>query len=179
MQILRLIALVLVVTACGATTSSGVTRSSDPTNSSKPSASALAFASTAPTSCAAQVDRGVLPTWARTGFSDSGAKVPHEVGRSDEIAAILFGDPLSSPPSAQHANKVLWVAKDPNTSAPTMTISAQRMDGATPIDAPVEQEVYGGPGPSIVDLPAPGCWRLTLTWGDRTDSLDLEYISPA
>jgi len=33
----------------------------------------------------------------------------------------------------------------------------------------------GGPGPSIVDVPAPGCWRLTLSWSARRDSLDLQY----
>ena len=105
--------------------------------------------------------------------------MPHAVGRSGEIAAILFGDPLSSPPSTEHTNKVLWVAREASTSAPTLTISAQLMDGATPVGAAVERHVDGGPGPSIVDLPDPGCWRLTLTWGDRTDSLDLEYVRPA
>jgi hypothetical protein len=53
------------------------------------------------------------------------------------------------------------------------------MVGAAPVGAPEERQVEGGPGPSTIDLPDPGCWRLSLTWGGRTDTLDLEYVSPA
>ena len=161
-RILALVALALVVSACGTATPS------NPPVSPPPAAVA----------CAAQVDRGVLPVWARTGFTDAEPKIPHVVGGSGEIAAILFGDPLSSPPSTDHANKILWVPRQGSASAPVLAISAQRMDGATPVGAPVERQVDGGPGPSLVDLPDPGCWRLTLSWGDRTDTLDLEYVSP-
>ncbi|MBQ1067635.1 hypothetical protein KBX39_12605, partial [Micromonospora sp. D75] len=41
--------------------------------------------------------------------------------------------------------------------------------------APVVREVDGGPGPSIVDLPAAGCWRLRLDWSGCTDTMDLVY----
>ncbi len=128
--------------------------------------------------CDARVARGVLPDWARSGFSDPQPSVPHVVGRSGEIAAILFGDPLSSPPSTRHTNKILWVSRRASGFAPALTISAQRMDGARLVGAPVQRQVEGGPGPSIIDLPDPGCWRLSLGWGDRTDELDLDYVSP-
>ena len=36
----------------------------------------------------------------------------------------------------------------------------------------------GGAGPSIVDLPDPGCWRLTLRWGKHRDTIDLVYERP-
>jgi len=52
------------------------------------------------------------------------------------------------------------------------------MDGTNPLGAPVERRLEQFPGPSFVDLPEPGCWRLTLTWADRTDTLDLEYVRP-
>jgi hypothetical protein len=39
----------------------------------------------------------------------------------------------------------------------------------------VSRTVLGGPGPSIINLPASGCWRLTLRWSGRVDSLDLDY----
>ena len=45
----------------------------------------------APESCRAVVDRGVLPRWARTGFSDPRPRMPHVVGREGQLAAILFG----------------------------------------------------------------------------------------
>jgi hypothetical protein len=43
---------------------------------------------------------------------------------------------------------------------------------------PVRRTVAGGPGPSIVDLPAAGCWRLALTWSGHTDTMDLVYRPP-
>ena len=56
-----------------------------------------------------------------------------------------------------------------------LRIRAQRMQGAQPIGPVVIRTVIGGPGPSIIDLPAPGCWRLALRWSGRTDTLDLRY----
>jgi len=42
----------------------------------------------------------------------------------------------------------------------------------------VETRTVGdGPGPSIVDLPEAGCWKLDLTWGDHTDHLELAYAA--
>jgi hypothetical protein len=38
-----------------------------------------------------------------------------------------------------------------------------------------DRKVTGGPGPSIIDLPRAGCWRLTLRWADYTDEMDLVY----
>jgi hypothetical protein len=117
---------------------------------------------------------GVLPMWARGGFSDPNPRIPHVLGRSQRIVAILFGYPLLSPPSARRKNKILWVARrTPNASA--LRISAQRMSGSSTVGAPVTRKVSGGPGPSIVNLPSPGCWRLTLRWSGRMDTLDLSY----
>lgn len=124
--------------------------------------------------CSPKVVTAVLPDWARAGFGDAAPTMPYEVGRSDEIAALVFGFPLLAPPSTIRNNKILWVMHHP-TVADRLDISAQRMDGPTAVGSPVKQSVAGGPGPSIVDLPTAGCWRFTLSWGDQTDSLDLEY----
>jgi hypothetical protein len=102
--------------------------------------------------------------------------MPYEVGRSGEIAAIVFGFPLLAPPSTVRSNKILWVSRQV-TTADRLDISAQQMDGVTPVGDPLKQSVAGGPGPSIVDQPAAGCWRFTLSWADRTDSLDLAYVT--
>jgi hypothetical protein len=99
------------------------------------------------------------------------------LGRSQRIVAILFGYPLRSPPRPQRRNKILWVARrTPNASA--LMIHAQRMNGSTPAGSPVIRQVLGGPGPSIINLPVAGCWRMTLRWSGRADTLDLRYERP-
>jgi hypothetical protein len=131
--------------------------------------------STAP-ACHSAVHHGVLPTWARTGFSAPRPRLPHVIGRSGEIAALVFGYPLRSPPVKDRGNKILWVSRRAVRPLSDLRIHAQRMDGRRRVGHPVTRVVVGGPGPSGIDLPAPGCWRLTLRWSGRTDQLDLRYV---
>ena len=128
--------------------------------------------------CRPQVQVGVLPVWARAGFSDSRPQMPYVLGRSGRIAAILWGT-LDSPPAADHNNKILWVSRVPVRPGDDLTIRAQRMAGSDRLGGPVDRTVTGGPGPSIVNLPAAGCWRLTLRWSGWTDHIDLRYTHPA
>jgi hypothetical protein len=128
--------------------------------------------------CRSDVERGALPEWARAGFSDPEPRMPHVVGHAGDIAAILFGDPPFSPPSTERSNKILWVSRPAQKPLSDLRIAAQRMDGHRRIGRPVSRTVPGGPGPSIIDLPAPGCWRLTLRWSGRSDELDLEDTKP-
>jgi hypothetical protein len=123
------------------------------------------------TSCGSPVDRGPLPEWARTGFTGD-TSTPHVLGDHGDILAVVFGDPLTANRTDEMANKILWVARaDPDPG--DLTIAAT-LDGTT---TPQTRSVPGGPGPSIVDLPRAGCWRLTLTWPGHTDTLDLIYRS--
>ena len=101
--------------------------------------------------------------------------MPHVLGESGRIVAILFGYPLRSPPAARRNNKILWAARQPPRGSAALWIRAQRLDGDRPVGVPVRRIVAGGPGPSIVDMPEPGCWRLALTWSGGTDTLDLAY----
>jgi hypothetical protein len=119
---------------------------------------------------ACAVDRGVLPKWARTGFSEPEPKMPHVLGRSGDIAAILFGDPLSSPPDPERANKVLWVPRETPLTFTRLAITARQGDRTVTRKVDL--------GPSYVDLPASGCWQLTLAWPGHKDSLDLAYVKP-
>lgn len=89
--------------------------------------------------------------------------------------AILWAHPLETPPPASHTNKILWVSRRSFNSITTLRMSAQRMSGTRLLGKPVRRSVMGGPGPSIINLPTAGCWRLTLRWAGRKDSLDLEY----
>jgi hypothetical protein len=134
-----------------------------------------AGASSPAPACRSVVRQGVLPAWARTGFSDPRPRLPHVLGRSGEIAALVFGYPLRSPPAKDRGNKVLWVSRREVKPLSDLRIHAQRMDGRRRVGQPVTRVVPGGPGPSGINLPAPGCWRLTLRWSGRTDELDLQY----
>jgi hypothetical protein len=125
--------------------------------------------------CSARVNHSVVPAWARAGFSSPNPRVPYVLGRSARIVAILFGYPLRSPLAPHRSNKILWVARTPATTQTALWIHAQRTAGAKPVGAPIEHVVRDGPGPSYVNVPQPGCWRLTLSWAGRTDSLDLAY----
>jgi hypothetical protein len=139
-------------------------------------APAAAGSSTGAPACHSVVHRGVLPAWARTGFSDPRPRLPHVVGRSGEIAALVFGYPLRSPPAKDRGNKVLWVSRRAVKPLSDLRIRAQRMEGRRRVGRPVTRVVVGGPGPSGINLPAPGCWRLTLRWSGRSDELDLRYV---
>jgi hypothetical protein len=132
--------------------------------------------SSTPPACHSAVHHGVLPTWARTGFSDPRPRLPHVLGRSGEIAALIFGYPLRSPPLKDRGNKILWVSRRAVKPLSDLRIRAQRMEGRRRVGHPVTRVVVGGPGPSGIDLPAPGCWRLTLRWSGRSDHLDLRYV---
>ena len=127
--------------------------------------------------CHSAVRHGVLPTWARAGFSDPRPRMPHVIGRSGDIAAILFGYPLLSPPAESRANKILWVSRIPLKRGSDLRIRAQRMRGAKPVGRHVVRVIRGGPGPSYVNLPAHGCWRLSLRWSGHSDELDLAFLA--
>jgi hypothetical protein len=105
-----------------------------------------ASAAASPARCHSAIRHGVLPSWARTGFSDPRPKMPHVVGRSGEIAAVLFGYPLLSPPAKNRANKVLWVSRRPIRPPDKLRIRAQRMHGDRPVGKHVVRVIDGGPG---------------------------------
>lgn len=127
--------------------------------------------------CNPEVRHDVLPVWARSGFSDPRPRLPHVLGGSRNITAILFTYPLLSPPAKHHHNKILWISRVDTNSGSDLRIAAQRMTGKRPVGLPVARTVIGGPGPSIIDLPSPGCWRLTLRWSGHVDQLDLRYAA--
>jgi hypothetical protein len=123
------------------------------------------------------VINGVLPGWARAGFNEPRPRMPHVLGSASKIAAILWAVPLQSPPPKDHDNKILWVSRRTPVTRSDLRISAQRMTDSKPVGAPVSRSVAGGPGPSIIDLPSAGCWRLTLRWSGQVDTLELHYVA--
>jgi hypothetical protein len=134
---------------------------------------------TAVTACRAQVHRDVLPVWMRGGFSGPRPRVPYALGSRGAIGAVIFGWPLKSPPLPGRNNKILWVPRHTAKTIAPFWIRLQLMNGNEAVGAPVRKIMATGPGPSIVDVPAAGCWRLTFSWSGRRDTLDLEYTAPA
>jgi hypothetical protein len=136
---------------------------------------ATALALSGSPACHPVVDMGVLPKWARGGFNTPRPKMPHAVGERSEIAGLLWGYPLTAPPRRRIANKILWVSRPEVEPGSDLRISAQRMYRTRRIGQPLHRKVAGGPGPSIVDVPHPGCYRLTLRWSGHVDRMDVRY----
>jgi hypothetical protein len=130
----------------------------------------------AATACSSSITFGAIPTWARSGFSGS-QKMHYVLGRRRSIAGLLFAYPLSSPPSQGEDNKILWVSKRPDASGAALHIEAVRMIGTREVGKRVQRVVAHGPGPSIINLPHAGCWRFTLAWAGKQDTLDLRYLA--
>ena len=101
--------------------------------------------------------------------------MPHVTGEAGSIVAILWAprDALHSPPLQDRSNKILWVSKVP-LAAPDPLVIKATLAGST---RTATVSVPGGPGPSIIDLPAPGCWTLHLSWFGHTDELKLRYVA--
>ena len=113
----------------------------------------------------------VLPTWARIGFSDKEPRMPVVYSRTRAMVAIIFASPLSSPERPGAANKILWVTDAPAAAGEPLLISGQLEGGS----AVAHTSVDGGPGPSYVDVPQPGCWVFQLDWGTHRDVIALPY----
>ena len=131
--------------------------------------SAPSAPATVSTACASPIDTGPLPEWARAGFSGD-SSMPHTMGERGEIVAALFGHPLAASRSDGVSNKILWVSKVAHP--PGDLVIEAKLDGTSVTET---RRVTGGPGPSIIDLPRSGCWRLTLTWPEHTDTMGLVY----
>ncbi len=182
MRVLALLAaLMLGATACGTSSVPSADRPSGQAASTHPAAgrSGGEPASSPPVvraggDCAHEPTPKELPTWARAGFTD-GARMRYVIGDSGQIAAVLFGHPLSAPPSDDHNNKILWRPRHVDGPSGPLTITGI-LDGT---DITVTRTLRNGPGPSIVDLPRPGCWRLTLSWDGYVDTLAVHYHRPS
>lgn len=145
--------------------------------SDKPQPAGQAPPTTRPASpeapCATKIVTSALPEWARTGFGGDGSGIPHVFSKNGDMLGVLFGNPLSAPPAADHNNKILWVSKLPiNTPSDFAIVAKLAGTGET-----VRPRVDPAPGPSIIDLPRAGCWRLTLSWSGHVDTMDLTYSS--
>ncbi|MGW7613789.1 hypothetical protein ACWGKW_42505 [Streptomyces sp. NPDC054766] len=164
-----LAAAVLTVSGCSGTENS-------PGNAKATTSTHGVARSNAAGSCRPVVEQGALPEWARKGFLRGPQR--HMMGDKGEIAAVLFGYPYHVPAAKDRGNKILWVAKDAAGAADLrpddrLTIKAS-LAGTNVV---VTRSIAGGPGPSLVDMPKPGCWTFSLSWPGHSDSVDIEYLA--
>ena len=175
---------VVVLLAAGALLVAARTGNSQPSARLQPPAATPAGAAWAGTAqagavtsngCAGQPPVSPLPAWARSGFSPADQAMPHVLGQAGNIVAILWAsrDALHSPALQDRSNKILWVSRIPLTRPDPLVIKATLAGNARTATV----SVPGGPGPSIIDLPAPGCWTLHLSWSGHTDELKLRYVA--
>src|ERR1700722_794435 len=136
-------------------------------------ASGQSSLSAASNGCAGQPPVSSLPTWARAGVTPPDMAMPHEMGASGNIGAILWSpkNPLHAPPLPNRGNKILWASR---VDGPGPLVIRATLAGSARTAA---VSLPDGPGPSYVNLPAPGCWTLHLSWGGHTDRLMLRYVS--
>ena len=116
-----------------------------------------------------------LPPWARDGFTPPDAPMPQVLGARGDIIAILWApkNPLWAPPLSNRNNKILWVSRvTAKTGAPMQIIATLAGSQRTATVA-----LPTGPGPSIVNMPAPGCWTMHVTWAGNSDLLRLWYAA--
>ena len=99
--------------------------------------------------------------------------MPYVMSDRGDIVAILWADhdPLHAPPLGNVNNKILWVSRVNQGPLAPLRIRAT-LNGTTQT---VTRQVAGGPGPSIIDLPAAGCWSVNLSWSGHHDHLTLRY----
>jgi hypothetical protein len=160
----------LAVTALLVAACTGTSHPSAATSTTRPSTGVAAA-----NGCAGQPPVGPLPVWARAGFNPPDQAMPHVIGAAGNIVAIMWAtrNALHSPPRPDVNNKILWVSRIPFV-APNPLVIRATLAGST---RTATVSVAGGPGPSTVDLPAPGCWTFHLSWSGHTDELRLRYAA--
>jgi hypothetical protein len=164
---------VAALTACSPASHSGAPSHKSP--AALPSAGAGPV--TAASCLATRID-GPLPVWARGGFHPPGVSIGHVMGVRGNIVAILWGGPKTSlyaPPRKNQNNKILWVARLPLPVMSLAPLTIRATLNGTHLVA--SRELPDGPGPSYVNLPAPGCWTLNLSWAGHHDQVDLWYTA--
>ena len=147
----------------------------------------VVLASSRPTPAAATgtcvpspIHRGAPPSWSAPAWSDSspGFKLPYSLASGDSAAAFFWvrlraGHPIDP------ANKILWVMRYPRHGSPLRILARY---GATPaLVARSSWPADSSPGeiyPSYLNLPKPGCWRLTLRWSSHIAHLAVA-VAPA
>jgi hypothetical protein len=111
------------------------------------------------------------PVWAQGGWTHPNATpwpVPWAFGTNNDTVAYLFTNQLVTGVSQ---NKVVWEAKA-SPSGVNVKVEGHPMGASQPV-------VTIAGGPSITDVPTPGCWTFRLSWGansEHSSTINLEVL---
>ena len=117
---------------------------------------------------------GAAPRWAATA---NPPRIPYALAARGQAAGFLFGNPLRAGNSINPGNKILWVVASPRDGK-QLRLTGHPLGATAPVVSstwPANSE----PGeiyPSIINVPAPGCWQFSLSWNGYTDTVDLRYV---
>jgi hypothetical protein len=120
---------------------------------------------TAANPCGTPVQRDAPATWAHFGAPPRGT--PH-IAAGGRMYGFLFVPRLRSGNPSNPRNKILWIVNDGSANR-VLTVAAHRT-GTTDTAHLTFRSVdpAGRIYPSYVNLPAAGCWSLSITWNGRT-----------
>jgi hypothetical protein len=117
------------------------------------------------------------PLWAQGGWSHAKGTpwpVPWAYGTKDDTVAYVFATQLvagTSPRVNGSQNKVLWEARD-SPSGANVLVEGHPLGQSQPV-------VTVPGGPSITDVPTPGCWTFGLSFrsgGALNSTINLEVL---
>jgi hypothetical protein len=169
---------VVVIAVAAITACSPASHSAVPSHGSRGALPSAGAGPVTAAGCLARRINGPLPVWARAGFHPPGVSIGHVMGVRGDIIAILSSGPKTSlyaPPHKNHNNKILWVSRLPLPVMSLSPLTIRATLNGTHLGA--SRELPNGPGPSFVNLPAPGCWTLNLSWAGHHDQVDLWYTA--
>jgi hypothetical protein len=126
------------------------------------------------------VYQGSPPDWlvAAAGGASALSTLPYFTSPSGLIGGFIFGYPLRAGKHGSPANKILWAVATARNGSP-LSIEAHPQAAATPAvtysfpDNSSPGEIY----PSIIDVPSPGCWAFTLSWGTGQAQVQLAFVA--
>src|SRR5579862_1204148 len=114
---------------------------------------------------------GSGPRWAAG--SNPPASTRYTVAAHDTAVAFLFGYPLRAGNASSPFNKILWIVRTPGSG---LTIRATPLHARRPVVAIKVADSAGAQiYPSYVNVPAAGCWHMTVRWAGGTDSVNVPY----
>lgn len=118
-----------------------------------------------------KVSTTAQPAWT---LSAGSLGAPIAVSDQNNAAAFHFGSLRAGHPT-NPTNKILWVVREPRNG---QTLHVAAVDGSTTPTVTYTFPANSSPGeiyPSIVDVPASGCWRFSLQWNGHHADLSLPY----